>query len=120
MNFLVVIKFITSLLSLGSIAFGAGAIIGTYKSINPFYKNLKKVDEDSQAAESVHEEAEKLLRSMGASENGINSLDQGELIAYYQIKKKQLDWIVKNQEWLKEMGIKIEDIIPRQYLFEKR
>lgn len=120
MNFLVIIKLVTSILGLGSIAFGTGAIIGTFKGINPMYQKLKEIDKECQNAEALHQEAEEMLRQMGVSEKDIMKLDQDNLVAYYQIKKKQLDWFVKNKEWLQKMGIKMEDVIPLEYSFEKR
>lgn len=119
MNFFVIIKLLTSALSLSAIAFGAGGIIGTFKGISPMYQRLKEIDKECQNAEALHEEAEEMLRQMGISEKDIMRLDQDNLIAYYLVKKNQLDWYVKNKEWLNAMGIKMEDIIPLEYEFEK-
>ena len=120
MNFLVIIKLVTSAVSLGAIVFGAGSITGIFKSIKPFYKKLKGVDKECQNVEALHDEAEAMLRQMGVSEKDITKLDQDNLVAYYQVKKKQLEWFVENKEWLKKMGIKLEDVIPLEYSFEKR
>lgn len=120
MNFLVVIKLITSIASLGAICFGAGSITGIFRGITPLYNKLKGVDKECQNVEALHDEAEAMLRQMGVSEKDIAKLDQDNLVAYYQIKKKQLDWFVKNKEWLEKMGIKMEDVIPLEYSFEKR
>lgn len=120
MNFLVVIKLITSVTSIGAIFFGAGSITGIFRGITPLYNKLKGVDKECQDIEALHDEAEAMLRQMGVSEKDIMKLDQDNLVAYYQIKKKQLDWFVKNKEWLQKMGIKMEDVIPLEYSFEKR
>ena len=120
MNFLVIIKLVTSAVSLGAIAFGAGNIVGFLRRITPFNSKLEAIDKECQDIEALHDEAENLLRQMGVSEKDIAKLDQDNLVAYYQIKKKQLEWFVKNKEWLQKMGIKMEDIIPLEYSFEKR
>ena len=120
MNFFVIIKLLTSALSLGTIAFGAGGIVGMFKGINPMYQKLKEVDEECQNVEALHEAAEAMLRQLGVSEKDIMKLDQDNLVAYYLVKKNQLDWFFKNREWLKTMGIKkMEDVIPLEYEFEK-
>ncbi len=119
MNFLVVIKMLTSILGLGSLVFGAGTLVGTFKGITPMYNKLKEIDKECQNAEALHEEAEAMLRQLGISEKDIVKLDQDNLVAYYLIKKNQLDWFIKNKEWLKNMGIKMEDVIPLEYEFEK-
>ena len=85
-----------------------------------YKKKLKGVDKECQNVEALHDEAEAMLRQMGVSEKDIAKLDQDNLVAYYQVKKKQLEWFVENKEWLKKMGIKMEDIIPLEYSFEKR
>ena len=120
MNFLVVIKMIASVTSLGAICFGAGSITGIFHGITPLYKKLKDVDKECMSIEALHDEAEAMLRQMGVSEKDIMKLDQDNLVAYYQIKKKHLEWFVKNKEWLQKMGINMEDVIPLEYSFEKR
>ena len=81
---------------------------------------VEAIDKECQDIEALHDEAENLLRQMGVSEKDIAKLDQDNLVAYYQIKKKQLEWFVKNKEWLQKMGVKMEDVIPLEYSFEKR
>lgn len=119
MNFLVIIKLMASIASLGAIAFGTGNVVGFLRGITPFNDKLKDINKECQDVEAIHDEAEAMLRQMGVSEKDIAKLDQDNLVAYYKIKKQQLDWFVKNKEWLEKMNIKMEDVIPLEYSFEK-
>ena len=115
MTFMVVLKLIGGF---ASVFAGGGLLIGALPVLGKLTKkvdNFKKNAKDLKAEEA---EINKLLLEMGSTEDDIGKLNDGDLKAYYRIRKLQAQWIHDNQDYIKSFGVDPSKLMPT-FSFEK-